>query len=316
MGFYKNGYKLAPKKYINMKKGVLLIICVVPLMLKAQDSDTTYWKIGGVTSLAFSQVSLTNWAAGGNNSVAFNSYFNMFANYAKDRSIWENNLELGYGLIKQADEDFQKSDDKINLTTKYGRSLTPTGKKLYWSMSFNLRTQFANGFAQADNNTPISKFMAPGYMVVAAGLDYKPSKFFSMTYAPVTGKITVVNDDVLSAAGAFGVDPGSNSRSELGSYLTMQFKKDIMENVNFSSNIQLFSNYANNPENIDVNWENALLMKINKYLSASLINQLIYDEDIDITTFDENGDVDEVGPRIQFKNIFGVGLTYTFGDTK
>lgn len=307
---------LRQKKYINMKRGILLIICLVPLLLKAQDSDTTYWKIGGVTSLAFSQVSLTNWAAGGNNSVAFNSYFNMFANYAKDRSIWENNLELGYGLIKQADEDFQKSDDKINFTTKYGRSLTPDGKKWFWSMSFNLRTQFANGFAQQDNNTPISKFMAPGYMVIAAGLDYKPSKHFSLSYAPITGKITIVNDDVLSAAGAFGVDPGSNSRSEVGSYLTMQFKKDIMENVNFESKIQLFSNYANNPENIDVNWENALLMKINKYLSASLINQLIYDEDIDITTYDENGDVDEVGPRLQFKNIFGVGLTYKFGDAK
>lgn len=299
-----------------MKKGILLIFCFFPLLIKAQKADTTYWKVGGVTSLAFNQVSLTNWAAGGNNSVAFNSYLNLFANYAKDRSIWENSLEMGYGLIKQADADFEKSDDKINLTTKYARTLIHNNQKWYWSMSFNLRTQFAKGFSQEDSNTPISRFMAPGYMVLAAGLDYKPSEYFSLSYAPVTGKITVVNDDVLSAAGAFGVDPGSKSRSELGSYLTMKFKKDIMENVNFETQIQLFSNYANNPENIDVNWESALLMKINKFLSASLINQLIYDEDIDITTYDENGDVDEIGPKVQFKNIFGVGLTYSFGDTK
>ncbi|MDP4679683.1 MAG: DUF3078 domain-containing protein [Cyclobacteriaceae bacterium] len=295
-----------------IKKRILLIICFCPVLLKAQNSDTTYWKVGGVTSLAFSQVSLTNWVAGGNNSVAFNSYFNLFADYAKDRSIWENSIEFGYGLIKQADADFQKSDDKINLTTKYGRTLSPDSKKWYWSMSFNLRTQFANGFSQEDSTTPISTFMAPGYMVIAAGLDYKPSKFFSLSYAPVTGKVTVVNDDVLSAAGAFGVDPGSKSRSELGSYLTMQFKKDLMENVNLESRFQLFSNYANNPKKIDLNWENALLMKINKYLSASLINQLIYDADIDITTYDENGNIDQVGPKVQFKNIFGVGLVYIF----
>jgi hypothetical protein len=126
----------------------------------------------------------------------------------------------------------------------------------------------------------------------------------------------VVNDDALSAAGAFGVKPGEKSRGEFGSYLTAQFKKDIMENVNFESKIQLFSNYTQNPEYIDVNWENALLMKINKYLSASLINQLIYDEDIDIPTFDEDGNQIGAGPKVQFKNIFGVGFTYKFGAKK
>ena len=85
-----------------------------------------------------------------------------------------------------------------------------------------------------------------------------------------------------------------------------------MENVNLESRFQLFYNYANNPKKIDLNWENALLMKINKYLSASLINQLIYDADIDITTYDENGNIDQVGPKVQFKNIFGVGLVYIF----
>ncbi len=299
-----------------MKKILLVVTALLPLFATAQKADTTYWRIGGVSSLSFSQVSLTNWAAGGNNSVAFNSYFSIFANYKKDRSIWENSLELGYGLIKQGDASFEKSDDKINLTTKYGRSLSPSSKKWYWSMNFNLRTQFAEGFAESDPNTPISRFMAPGYIVIAMGLDYKPSEYFSLSYAPLTGKMTVVNDDALSAAGAFGVKPGEKSRGEFGSYLTAQFKKDIMENVNFESKIQLFSNYTQNPEYIDVNWENALLMKINKYLSASLINQLIYDEDIDIPTFDEDGNQIGAGPKVQFKNIFGVGFTYKFGAKK
>lgn len=298
------------------KKTILFLALFLPCILSAQDADTTYWKVGGVSSLSFSQVSLTNWAAGGNNSVAFNSYFNIFANYQKERSIWENSLEMGYGLIKQADADFEKSDDKINLTTKYGRRLSPNNKKWYWSMNFNLRTQFANGFSESDQTTPISKFMAPGYLVIAAGLDYKPSKYFSMSYAPVTGKMTIVNDDALSNAGAFGVTPGEKSRGEFGSYLTAQFKKDIMENVNFESKLQLFSNYTENPENIDVNLETAILMKINKYLSASLINQLIYDEDIDIPTYDESGNVTDLGPKVQFKNIFGVGFSYKFGDKK
>ena len=296
-----------------MKKLLFSILVLCPFFVSAQQSDTTYWKKGGVSSLSFSQVSLSNWAAGGNNSVSFNSYLSLFANYAKDRSIWENSLELGYGLIKQADASFEKSDDKINLNTKYGRTLSASNDYWYWTMSFNLRTQFANGYAADDNVNPISGFMAPGYMVLSAGLEYKPSEFFSFSYSPLTGKITVVSDDALAAVGAFGVDPGSNSRTELGSYLTAQFKKDIWTNVNLESKLQLFSNYAENPGDIDVNWENAILMKINEYLSASLINQLIYDADIDIPTFDENGNITSVGPEIQFKSILGIGLTYKFG---
>ena len=299
-----------------MKKLLLILLTSCPLLSFGQASDTTYWKIGGVSSLSFSQVSLTNWAAGGNNSVAFNSYFNTFANYTRDRVIWENSLELGYGLIKQADADFEKSDDKINLSTKYGRTLSESNDDWFWTVSLNFRTQFADGFEVGDNTTPISRFLAPGYLVVAAGLDYKPNEYFSLAYAPVTGKITIVNDDLLAAQGAFGVDPGSKSRTELGSFLSLHFKKDIMENVNLESRLQLFSNYSENPENIDVNWDNAIIMKINRFLSASLINQLIFDEDIRFPITNSQGDVIGDESNIQFKSIFGIGLTYKFGAGK
>jgi hypothetical protein len=310
-----------------MKKILLILIITAPITVFAQESDTTYWKKGGVASVTFSQVTLNNWAAGGNNSIAYNSYFNVFANYKKGRSIWENNLELGYGLIKQDKADFVKSDDKINLTTKYGRQLVKDKDKLYWSMNFNLRTQFNEGFNPDDTNTPISKFMAPGYLTVALGLDWKPSEYFSLSYAPLTGKITVVNDQNLADVGAYGVDPakldgsgapiigtGTKSRKELGSYLTASFKKEIFENVNLTSNLQLFSNYANDPKGIDVNWENALLMKINKFLSASIINQLIYDNDIKTINYDDAGLPTGESAKVQLKNIFGLGLAYTFGD--
>lgn len=305
-----------------MKKNLLLLFLITPVIVHAQDTtataptDTTYWTVGGVSSLSFSQVSLTNWASGGDNSISLNGYFNIFADYKKDRSIWENSLELGYGLIKQGDRSFEKTDDKINFTTKYGRSLSANNDYWYWTMNFNLRTQFAKGFTPDDNVNYISRFMAPGYLVIALGLDYKPSEYFSLSYAPLTGKITIVNDDLLSQAGAFGVDPGSKSRNELGSYLTAQFKKEILANVNFDSRIQLFSNYSENPQNIDVNWENALVMKVNEYITTSIINQLIYDEDIDIPIFDDNGVQIGAEPRVQFKNILGVGVTYKFGGTR
>ena len=310
-----------------MKKILLILIIAGPITVVAQATDTTYWKKGGVASLNFSQVTLNNWAGGGNNSIAFNGYLNVFANFKKGRSIWDNTMELGYGLIKQDNAEFVKSDDKINFTTKYGRQLKKDKDKLYWSMNFNLRSQFDEGFNPDETSIPISKFMAPGYLTIALGLDWKPSKYFSLSYAPLTGKITIVNDQDLADSGAYGVDPakldgsgipiagtGSKSRKEFGSYLTASFKKEIFENVSLTSNLQMFSNYVDDPKGIDVNWENALLMKINKYLSASIINQLIYDNDIKVIEYDDAGLPTGESAKVQLKNIFGLGLAYTFGD--
>jgi len=74
------------------------------------------WKFGGVTAVNMAQTSLTNWAAGGQNSKALNGLFSIFANYKKDKSVWDNSLDLGYGVLRQGKEaDFRKTDDKIDF---------------------------------------------------------------------------------------------------------------------------------------------------------------------------------------------------------
>ena len=90
-------------------------------------------------------------------------------------------------------------------------------------------------------------------------------------------------------------------------------KQEIVKNVSLETKVDFFSNYINKPENIDVYWDVLINMKINEYLSANLITNLIYDDDIDIQ-IDNNDDgvVDEVGPRVQFTELFGVGLNVKF----
>ena len=301
-----------------MRKNILIVIVfwVFSFEANAQENlpaDTAYWKKGGAGSITFSNVSLNNWAAGGQNSVSLNSYLGLYANYSKARTTWENSLDLGYGLLKQGQGDFVKSDDKINFSTKYGYRLTREEGKWYFSALADFKSQFAEGFDESDS--VISRFLAPGYLILATGIDYKVKEYFSVSFAPVTGKFTFVTDETLSNNGAYGVDPGYKARAELGSFLRMKFKKDISDGVNYESRVELFTNYMENFGNIDVNWENILIMKINKFLSANLITQLLYDDDIDIE-IDKNDDgiVDEIGPRVQFKSVFGVGLSYTFGD--
>ena len=254
-------------------------------------------------------MSLSNWAGGGDNSVALNGFINLFANKKKDRVSWENALSMAYGLTQIGDQQLRKSDDRIELSSKYGYQLSPTSDKLLFSSSMTFRSQFANGFDFPNDSVRISKFLAPGYLLISTGIDFKPASYFSIFFSPLTGKITIVNDDDLAAVGAFGVDPGEKSRFEFGSFLKLHFNKEIVKNVNLESKLDLFSNYSENPEDIDVNWETAFVMKINDFLSANLLTHLIYDKDV---LFDvvENDVVVDQEDRIQFKQVFGIGLTF------
>jgi len=173
----------------------------------------------------------------------------------------------------------------------------------------NFKTQFTDGKKyEADTSYTISRFMAPAYLQGALGFEYKPSEVFYAVLSPGAVKLTMVMDDTLSAKGAFGVKAGDKSRLELGGAASIGIKTNVMKNVSLNSTLGLFSNYLENPQNIDVNWNVFILMKINDYLSANLTTQLIYDDDI--KTSDKNGNPE--GAKVQFKEVFGVGLTYKF----
>jgi hypothetical protein len=294
-----------------MKK-LLFVFLLLPTALFSQEKADTIklWKFSGLTSVNLSQVSLTNWAAGGQSSSSGVALFNINGNYAKDNISWENTLNMGYGLLKENNKDVVKTHDKFDLISKFGVKQT---EKFYYSVLFNFKTQFAEGYKDPNYTDIISKFLAPAYLTLSPGIDYKPNKYLSFLISPVTGKMTIVNDDSLSASGSFGVDPGEKVRYEIGSFAKLELKADIMKNVSLNTKIDLFSNYLHNPQNIDVNWDLLINMKINDFLSANLITNLIYDDDIKIDV-DKNNDgiIEARGPRVQFKEMFGVGLSLKF----
>lgn len=276
----------------------------------AAQAEPKFWTTGGITNINFSQTALSNWAAGGQNSIAANGLVSLFAKYKKGKSTWDNTLDVGYGVVKQEGLDLQKSDDRIEFTSKYGQFAFTNW---FYSALLNFRTQMAPGYKYPDDSTKISDLLAPAYITLALGMDYKPNDNLTLLFAPLTGKITIVNDDTLSAAGAFGVEPGEIVRYEFGASFTGAYKITVMKNVDFQTKLNLFSNYIENPENIDVNWETLIAMKINKFLTASITTNLIYDDDIDISV-DNNDDgvIDAIGPRTQFKEVLAVGVSFKF----
>lgn len=294
-----------------MKKYLFFLLLLPTALFSQQQPDTLKrWEVQGLFSLNFSQISLTNWVAGGRSSSAGVGIFNLQAKYTKDNLLWENTLDLGYGLIKEQDRQMVKSDDKIDFTSKLGLKQS---EKLYYTLLFNYKTQFTEGYKYPNTTNVISDFMAPGYFTLALGLDYKPQKDLSIFFSPATAKLTVVSDENLSNQGAFGVDPGKKTRMEVGAILKMDLNTEIMKNVTLNNKVELFSNYLEKPQNVDIDWDLMLNMKVNDYLSANLITNLIYDDDIKVPIeVTDSGEIVRSGPRIQFKEIFGIGLNIKF----
>jgi hypothetical protein len=306
-----------------MKKATLLIIfTIVAITSFGQDTvgrlakaakhieatpDTVKpWKLGGFGSLSVNQVYFNNWAAGGESSIGFSSLINVMANYKKGHQSWTNNLDLAYGFmyngIGSSSQQYRKTDDRIEFTTVYGYGLS---KHWDFSLLLNFKTQFSNGFNYPNDSTVVSRFMSPGYLIGGPGFSYKPAPWFGVFISPVTARCTFVLDDQLAHDAAYGVDSGQHFRGEFGAYVRATLNKDLAKNINISSTIDLFTNYLKNFGNISLNWNMLLTMKVTRWWATTVSACVIYDDKIMIT--DLQG---KTGPRTQFKENIGIGLSY------
>ena len=283
----------------------------------AKDPNDTLpktWKKGGLFNLNFGQTSLSNWAAGGDNlQLNVNGFLNVHAFYAKDRNAWDNSLDLALGFIKSTSLGSRKSDDNIDVTSKYGYKLTPTSK-WYASALVNFRTQFAPGFnyPTATTSTKISEFLSPGYALVSLGFDFKPNKDFSLFLSPITSRWVIVTATGLNPltptqkGNVYGVPLGKTVNNEIGAYLSANYMKEIIKNVTYKGKLDLFANYKHNPSNVDVYMTNLLSTNVFKGLSFNLGLDLIYDDDVRIFGPAQNG------ARTQFREYIGIGYLKKF----
>lgn len=316
---------------IEMKKlFIFLLGFTITGIIKAQDENTadTTWKFGGVMNINATQAYYENWTAGGRPSIAGVTFLKLSAKYEKNKWRWDNQLDLAYGLISERERKMQKTDDKLQFDSKLGYNL---GKKWYGSFLTTFKTQFTEGYEDPETQQiKISNFMSPAYIMASLGFDHNPTENLSFFIAPAALKSTIVLDQDLADAGAFGVEAGEwetivrdtivdstfingqTIRYEFGAHLKIMFKQRLMENVDFQTKLELYANYFENFGNIDVNWEGLIDMKINSFLSANIRVELIYDDDIDIATGLNEEGVEQYGPRLQIKQLFGLGLSYKF----
>ncbi len=301
---------------------ILVLAFLFTLSLSHAQTDTSYWSNGGTFGINGSQTSFVNWATGGDNQIAIVGSVNLFANYLKGNKSWANTFIGNLGYSRQGKQSYRKGDDKIEFNTNYG---IKAAKHWYYSALLNFKSQFAKGYNYTSDTskTFTSEFLAPAYVKVGIGMNYKPNANFNVFLSPATMKYTYVGNQELADEGQFGLtaavrDTAGNiishakkTRTEIGFLARMSYNKDIMKNVNFATTLSLYSNYLKNPQNIDVDWQYLFTFKVNKYLNAQFKGQLIYDDDVKID-IDKNNDgiVDYKAPRTQFTEAFSLGLVY------
>ncbi len=274
----------------------------------------TCWTKSGNFGLNLTQVSFSNWSAGGDNAFGFTVSFNYSADMKKGKSLWQNRLETMYGLNKTKSDGTKKTNDRLYLSSNYGYSI---GKAWYVSAIAELSTQFAAGYNYSnDPKTKISEFMAPGNLTAGLGVKWNPKPYFTATLSAASWRGVIVRDSSLRES--YGWDSADEKemdmmlRNEFGGDLTMVFQKDLIKNVNLYTRLQLFSNYLQSPANIDVKWDVQLVLTVNKWLTTNISTNMIYDNDTKTVSVNEAGENILKGAKVQFKEALSVGFTFNF----
>jgi len=297
-----------------MKTRILLLLsllCVISL--KAQDStlvattpavtDTVGpWTKKGNASLLFNQSTFSNWVAGGENNVSGNLGLNYDFNYAKGDWSWDNKLIASYGIVKTKTSAFaKKTDDRIYFNSVLGKKAT---ERWYYSAFVNFRTQFTKGYlytrdGEGEHREEFTSFLSPAYLYAGVGMLYKRDENLKINLSPVTSKFTFVDKAfTLPNEEYFGVKEGKTIRYELGFNASMYYKLDVIANVQFENILNLYSNYLEDPQNVDIDYQLNIVMRINRYLTTNLMFQVIYD--------------DNAYRGFQVRQVFGVAANYGF----
>ena len=280
---------------------------------KVEAPKPNYWKTSVQFDLGLNQTGLFNWAAGGYNTMSLAAGIDAKADYAKDCAAWNNRLQLNYGFLWSADKKnlLQKSTDRIYLESKYAYK-TAADSKWNYTASLDFRSQFTNSYddykqdpaTEEWSGTLKSGFFAPAYTNLALGMEWKPTDWFNVNFAPLTGGLVAVSNPILRET--YGMpkdgDAYKNVLFQFGAQVKANVKAVVNDVFTYETQVVFFTDYLNKPFNWNrVNWDNKISWQLSKLFKIGLDTWMIYDPLVAI-----NGTVS----KVQFKEFISVNFTY------
>jgi Protein of unknown function (DUF3078) len=253
------------------------------------------WKKVGAVSFLFNQSAFNNdWSFGGASNIAGNLGVDYEFNFKKGKVVWDNKVIAAYGLTKlNGAANATKTDDRLLLRSLWGKKAVGNW---YYSAFADVTTQMDAGLDKTGKR--ISQLFSPAYIQFGPGMLWKKSDDLKVNFAPATSRFIFVDKQYTVGGTSFGVDQGRTSRFEFGASISAKYKTTLMENITWENNLNLYSNYLDTPQNIDINYQTAIVMKVNKYMSANFNLITIYD--------------DNTTSKVQVSEVFGLGVNFGF----
>lgn len=272
---------------------VILWSSFIPLHAQTDSTSSPSWKHNLAVSVNLTQVAFTDWAQGGENSLAWALLIDGKSLNEGEDLQWTNTYKFAFGQTRLGSQGLRKTDDRIDfesiLTYKLGSFLNPYA-------AFNVKSQFAPGFTydNAGIETQVSNFFDPGYLTQSFGVGYEPMKEIKTRFG------AAVREIITSTYIVYSDDPTTTdvekTRVEGGLEWVTDISWQIDENIFFNSKIELFSPLKQFEETVFRN-DNTFTAKINKYITTTLNVQMLNDK--------------KVTPRTQFKETIALGLNFT-----
>lgn len=281
-----------------------------------------YWKLRSEASFVLNQATLVNWVKGGESSISTTLDVTGYADYNNKKLLMSSNnfARLKYGLVASGGNGIRKNLDLLETNSKLNHRAFG---KFDFSATVLFKTQIAKGWNYTkvngrDTSLLVSKFLNPAILTIGLGLDYKPNKTTSINFAPLSYKGTFVGDTANIDQTKYGVPNDRKSKHEPGVSLQISYEFKPYKTVTVLNRLQLFTNYIDHPQNVDIDWEMIASTKLNWFTEVRLNTHFIFDDNTKIPVVDKDGKPVMVGgiqkktARIQFKELIGLSFVFKF----
>jgi len=275
-----------------------------------------YWKDRLEANFILSQAALSNWVKGGENSLSTAMDITEYANY-ENKSL--NLASYNFARIKlgflTSGSDVRKNLDLIETNSKLNHKAFG---KFDFSGILLFKTQLFKGYNYPNDTVPVSKMFNPAVLTLGFGLDYKPNKYTSINFSPLSYKGTYMTDTLNYDQTRYGIPQNKKSLHEPGISLMVTHEFKPVKTVSIINRLQLFTNYIHNPQNIDVDWEMIATASLNWFTDVRLNTHFIYDDDTKSQVMEGGKPVTNPDgtpkktSRTQFKEMLGLSVVFRF----
>ncbi len=285
------------------------------LSISPLEEVPAFWDTGISNSFSLNQNYLSYWARGGESSLSFMFDINARARYnnKESKTHWTTSTRLRFGSTRTKEHGSRISTDIIELNSQFNKEFVD---KLDFSSVLYMKTQLAEGFKYPNDSVPVSKFLNPGSITLGMGAEYEPFRNTTINFSILSYRNTFVLDTVNINQRAHGIEEGKRSRQEMGGQMVIKHKAEVLNGLEISNSVRLFSNYLKKPQNVDVDWEMNLEQQLHWNFTVRFNFHLIYNDNVRFPVTDSHGDPvllpdgsEKKVPRPQINQFLGITLS-------